>query len=74
VVVQICNSSYLGGRDRKIMVWGQPRQKLVRPYHKNKLGIIVSACGPSFLQGGDRMIAMENSAQAKVSDLIWKTN
>jgi hypothetical protein len=27
-----CNFSYLGGRDRRIVIQDQPRQKLVKPY------------------------------------------
>jgi hypothetical protein len=31
VVAFICNYSYLGEEIGRILVWGQPRQKLVRP-------------------------------------------
>jgi hypothetical protein len=33
-----CNPSYLGGGDKKIVVCGQPRQKLVRAYLKEQAG------------------------------------
>jgi hypothetical protein len=37
MVVHTCNPSYLGGRDRRIVVQGQTRQKLVRPLLSDKL-------------------------------------
>jgi hypothetical protein len=37
-VAHTCNSTYLGGRDRRIMVQDQSRQKLVRPYLKEHVG------------------------------------
>jgi hypothetical protein len=46
--------SYLGGRDRRIMIQGQPTQKLARPYLKNKPGMVVHSYNPSYLGGGGR--------------------
>jgi hypothetical protein len=36
VVVHTCNPSYVRGRDGRISVWGQARQKLARPYFKKQ--------------------------------------
>jgi hypothetical protein len=41
VVAYICNLSYSGGKDRRIMVLGQPRKMLVRLYLKNQPGMHV---------------------------------
>jgi hypothetical protein len=40
VVVHICNASYSGGRDKRILVRGQPWE---RPFLKNKLS--QKSCG-----------------------------
>jgi hypothetical protein len=37
VVAHACNSSYLGGGSRRIVVWGSPKQVSGKPYLKNKL-------------------------------------
>jgi hypothetical protein len=56
MVVHVYNASYSGGRDRRIMVQGQPGQKITRPYLK-KLGIVVHMYNPSYLRGrGKRII------------------
>jgi hypothetical protein len=39
MVVHVYNPSNLGGRNRKIMIGGQPGQKLVRDHLKNKLEV-----------------------------------
>jgi hypothetical protein len=52
VVAHACNLSYLGARDRRIMPQGQPGQKLLRPFLKNK-----AVCGGTHLYSqplGDR--------------------
>jgi hypothetical protein len=42
-VAHACNFSYLGEEDRRMMAQGQLRQKLRRPYLKNKPGLGVYA-------------------------------
>jgi hypothetical protein len=37
VVLSTCNSSYSGGRDRRIEIWGKMGQELVRLHVKSKL-------------------------------------
>jgi hypothetical protein len=37
VVVHACDPSYSGGRGGRVMVWGQPKGKSMRPYLKIKL-------------------------------------
>jgi hypothetical protein len=51
--------SYMGGRDRRITVKGQPRQKLVRLYVMNKLGMVVYTCGFSYSECRHRRIAVQ---------------
>jgi hypothetical protein len=36
MVMHACNSSYYGGRDRRIMVQGQSEEKLVRSHLKKQ--------------------------------------
>jgi hypothetical protein len=53
MVLQTCNISYSGGRQRKIMAQGQLRYKSTRSYLKNKLN--GSTCMQSqLLQEGGR--------------------
>jgi hypothetical protein len=40
--------------DRKIIVQGQPGQKLARLYLKNKMGMVTKTCGPSYSGGRGR--------------------
>jgi hypothetical protein len=54
--VHFCNPSYLGSRDGRIKVPGQPRQKLVRTYLKNKSSMVVYTCGPGCLGSRDNRI------------------
>jgi hypothetical protein len=44
-----CNPSYLGGRDGRIVVPGQPSQKLARPYLKKQadLGMVAHSIIPA---------------------------
>jgi hypothetical protein len=42
-IVCAYNLSYLGGRNKRSTVSGQPGQKLARPYVKNKSGIVVQS-------------------------------
>jgi hypothetical protein len=48
MVVHAYNLSYLGDGNRRIMVWGQLRQKLERPYFKTKLGMVGHTCSSSY--------------------------
>jgi hypothetical protein len=41
-----------------------PSQKLVRPYLKYKLGMIVHPCCPSYLEGRDRRIGVRGQPQS----------
>jgi hypothetical protein len=41
--IHACNPSYSGGRDRRIMVQDQSRQKMSKTVPKNKLGMVVHA-------------------------------
>jgi hypothetical protein len=44
--------------DWNMALGGQLGQKLVRPYLKNKLYMVVLACGPSYSGGGGRRISI----------------
>jgi hypothetical protein len=57
-IIKLLLNPSLGGRDRKIMVGGQPGQKLARPYVKNKSGIVAHACNISYLGVGNRRIVV----------------
>jgi hypothetical protein len=61
MVVHTYTSSYLSGRDRRIQVCGQPRQKLVKTYLKNKLGMVACACGPIHSGGRIRRTEVQQS-------------
>jgi hypothetical protein len=37
VMVHICNSNYVGGRGRRIVVWGQPQAKMYDVLWKKEL-------------------------------------
>jgi hypothetical protein len=56
MMVHTYNPGYSGGRDRRMAVKGQPGQKLVRLYLKNKLDRVVHACNPSYLGSRGRKI------------------
>jgi hypothetical protein len=47
------------------MVQGHPRQKLVRPYLKNKPGIVMYICGLSYSGVGDRRITIQGQTGQK---------
>jgi hypothetical protein len=44
--------SYLGGGDRRVMVWRLPGPKLVKPYLKSKLDVVMHAWNPSYQVAG----------------------
>jgi hypothetical protein len=51
--------SYLGNGDRKIIVWDQPRQKLERPYLRNRLVVVPHICDLSYLGGRVKRIIFQ---------------
>jgi hypothetical protein len=76
VVAHACYSSY-AGESSKIMVQGQPRQKLARVCLKNKLGVVVQSYKLSCLGGGSRRIEVQGlgkSARPYLKNKIKQTN
>jgi hypothetical protein len=73
VVLSSYNSRYSGGGNRRISIWGQPRQKLARSYLKNKIGIVDHTCNPreSRDRGQQIMIQADSS---KSQDCLWEKN
>jgi hypothetical protein len=66
-VTYIYNPCYLGGGDMKIVVQGQPRQKLnKRPSLKNKLAKVVYTSNHSYLEGKGSGVAVQGWSRAKV--------
>jgi hypothetical protein len=65
-----CNLSYLGDDDHG----SRPAQwkKLMRPYIKNKSGMMVHTCNPSYAGDIDRRIVVQGWPRQKVQDLIQK--
>jgi hypothetical protein len=45
-------------RDKRIVIRGQPRQKLVRPYLKNKPGVVKQVYNPNYWGGRDKRISV----------------
>jgi hypothetical protein len=56
MVVPICDPSYSGSRDGRLVVQGQLGQMLARLDLKNKLepGQVAHDCNPRYLEGGHR--------------------
>lgn len=52
IVAHTYSPSYLGGGDRRITVQGQSGQMLMKPYLKNKPGMVVRACIPRYVGDG----------------------
>jgi hypothetical protein len=50
------NISYTRGRDRKSDLQGHPGKKLVRPYLKNKPGMVAHAYYPSYSESKGRRL------------------
>jgi hypothetical protein len=66
----VYNPSYSGGGDR-IMVRGQHRQKLERPYLKNKPDLVMHIYNPSYIGGRGKKIPVGGwPMQAKAQDPI----
>jgi hypothetical protein len=55
----IYNANYSRGRDRRIEVGGQPWEKLVRHYLKNKPGMVVHTCNATYLGSRGRRIMVQ---------------
>jgi hypothetical protein len=69
-MAQAYNLSYLGDRDRRILVQDHPRQKVSETLSKNKLGMMVLPCNPSYTGGRGRWIKVQGWHGAKVQDPI----
>jgi hypothetical protein len=72
VVVHDYNSSYSGGRDRRIKVQGQPGEKTQEPISKNKSGMVASV-----IPAGQEMEVGRSRSKAslgKKHENLLKTN
>jgi hypothetical protein len=70
VVTHTCNPSYLEVEMGKIMIQGQPRQKLSKtPSQPIKFGAMVHACHTRYMKGINRRLR-SRSAQPKAQDPI----
>jgi hypothetical protein len=54
-----------GSWSKRIMVQGQPGNKLVRPYLKNKPDMLVHGRGPSYSGGGGRRTVVQHQPGQK---------
>jgi hypothetical protein len=68
LTVHICDPSYSGGRDRRISVQSQHKQKLARSYikkKKKKPGILAQTCNSSYLENRGQMIKVQGQPTQK---------
>jgi hypothetical protein len=73
VMDHVYSPSYLGDRrDRRILVQGQPGQKIIKTpsISKNKVGMVVHACNPSYKKGMGRKSMVQGLPGQKVQDPI----
>jgi hypothetical protein len=67
------NPNYLGGRDRRIAVQGQPGEKVSKSlWQKHKPGVVVYTCNPSFSGGKGRKIVEQGCSRQEHETLSGK--
>jgi hypothetical protein len=74
MVAHIYNPSYLGGRERRITVQGQPRQKVSEIYLQIKQGMMTHSYGLNYSGGRGRRITVGGWPKQKHEALPKKKN